>query len=71
MAAISIQDDTNVARHRPAFEPIKESALVKPIKKTQEQRCGRAFGRRLSLGGVLPGLEPDRGGLFVEFSVKG
>jgi hypothetical protein len=37
MAAISIQDDANVPRHRPAFEQIKESALVNPIKKTQEQ----------------------------------
>jgi hypothetical protein len=45
--------------------------LVKPIKKTQEQRYGRAFGRRLSLAGVLPGLEPERGGLFVKSSVKG
>src|SRR5262249_43512449 len=52
MAAIAIQDDANVARHRPALELIKELALVKPIKKTQEQRCGGgAFGRRLSLGG--------------------
>jgi hypothetical protein len=34
MAAISIQDDANVARHRPLFELIDESALVNPIKKT-------------------------------------
>jgi hypothetical protein len=71
MAAISIKDDANMARHWPAFELIKESAFVKPIKKTLEQRCGRAFGRWLSLGGVLPGLEPDKGGLFVKLFVKG
>jgi hypothetical protein len=34
MAAISIQDYANVARHRPLFELIEESALVNPIKKT-------------------------------------
>jgi hypothetical protein len=68
MAAISIQDDANVARHRPLFELIKELAFVNPIKKTQEQRCGRAFVRRLSLrgGGVLPDVEPGRGSLFVK-----
>jgi hypothetical protein len=43
MAAISIQDDPNMAWHRPLFELIKQSALVNPIKKSQEQRCGRAF----------------------------
>jgi hypothetical protein len=65
MAAISIQDDANVARHRPAFELIKESALINPIKKTQRQRCGRAFVRRLSLGRVLPGVKPGRDNLLV------
>ena len=47
MAAISIQDDANVARHRPLFELTKESALVNPIKKAQEQRCVGAFVRRI------------------------
>src|SRR5207253_11443186 len=66
MAAISIQDDANVARHRPLFELIQEPALVNPIKKTQQRRCGRAFVRRLSLRGVLPGVEPGRSSLFVK-----
>src|SRR6266404_7290338 len=57
MAAISIQDDANMAWHRPLFELIKQSALVNPIKKAQEQRCGRAFAAGpLSLSGAfLPG----------------
>jgi hypothetical protein len=38
MATISIQDDANMVRYRPLFELIEQSALVNPIKKTQEQR---------------------------------
>src|SRR5215831_13515623 len=48
MAAISVQDDANMAWRRPLFELIKQSALVNPIKKAQEQRCGRAFAGPLS-----------------------
>ena len=66
MAAISVQDDANVARHRPLFELIQEPALVNPIKKTQQRRCGRAFVRRLSLRGFLPGVEPRRGSSSVK-----
>src|SRR6516162_5291620 len=66
MAAISIQDDANVARHRPLFELIKEPALVNPIKKTQGQRYGRAFVGWLLLGGLVPRVEPGRGSLFFK-----
>src|SRR6516165_8346998 len=61
MAAISIQDDANVARHRPLFELIEESALVNPIKKTYKRRGSRAVVRRPSLLGSLPSVEPGRG----------
>jgi hypothetical protein len=55
MSAISIQDDANMAWRRPLFELMKQSALVNPIKKSQE-RCGRAFAGLLSLSGAfLPG----------------
>ena len=37
MAAISVQDDADMARHRPLLELMKESALVNPIKETQEE----------------------------------
>src|SRR5262249_1040523 len=66
MAAISIQDDANVARRRLLFELVKEPALVNPVKKTQERRCGGACFRRLSLRGVLPGLELGRGSLLIK-----
>jgi hypothetical protein len=45
MATISIQDDANMVRYRPLFEPVKDSVLVNPIKKTHEQRSGRALIR--------------------------
>jgi hypothetical protein len=38
-----------MAWRRPLFELIKQSALVNPIKKAQQQRCGRAFAGSLSL----------------------
>jgi hypothetical protein len=66
MAAISIQDDANMAWRRPLFELIKQSALVNPIKKSQEQRCGRAFAGPLSLSGAfLPGDDASGGSLSV------
>src|SRR5262249_17569812 len=71
MATISIQDDANMVRYRPLFELIKESALVDPIKKTQEQRWGRALIRWSPLCGALSTVEPDKGGLFVRWFVKG
>jgi hypothetical protein len=43
-----------------------ESALVNPVKKTQEQRCGRAFVRWLLLRGLLPRVELGRDSLFVK-----
>src|SRR5436190_9651638 len=60
MAAISVQDDADVARHRPLRELMKEAALVNPIKGTQEQRSRRALVGRLALRGALPGLELRR-----------
>jgi hypothetical protein len=66
MAGISIQDDANVARHRPLFKLIEESALVNPIKKTYKRRGSRAVVRRPSLLGSLPSVEPGRGSLSVE-----
>jgi hypothetical protein len=63
MAAIAVQDDTDVARHRPPFELIKEPALVNPIKKTEEQRCGLALSRWRSRGGRPPDIEPGEGRL--------
>jgi hypothetical protein len=63
MATISIQDDANMVRYRPLFELIEESALVNPIKKTQEQRWGRALNRWPPLRGALSTVEPDKGGL--------
>src|SRR5262249_29449838 len=65
MAAISIQDDADVARHRLLFKLIKEPALVNPIKETQEKRSGRTFVRWLSLPSLLPDIEPGRGSLFI------
>jgi len=65
MAAISIQDDANVLRHRPPFELIEEPALINPIKETERQRCGCAFCRWLSLSSVPPGVEPGRGNLLI------
>jgi len=55
-----------VARHRPLFELIEEPTLVNPIKKTQAQRCGRAFVGWLLLGGLLPRVESGRGSLFFK-----
>jgi hypothetical protein len=67
MAAISIQDDANMAWRRPLFELIKQSALVNPIKKAQEQRCGRAFAGPLSLSGAfLPGDDAGGGSLLIK-----
>jgi hypothetical protein len=66
MAAISIQDDANMAWRRPLFELIKQSALVNPIKKSQE-RCGRAFAGLLSLSGAfLPGDDAAGGSLLIK-----
>src|SRR5262245_48594316 len=66
VAAISTQDDSNMARRRLLFELVKEPALVNPIKKTEEQRSGRAFVRWLALRGVLRGVEPRRGSSSVK-----
>jgi hypothetical protein len=45
IAAISVQDDADVARHRPLFELTKEVPLANPGKETQEQRCRGATCR--------------------------
>ena len=66
MAAIPIQDDANVARHRLLFKLIEEPALVNPIQPTEEQRRGRAFVWARSLRSLLPGVEPGKGSLFVK-----
>jgi len=67
MAAISIQDDANMPWRRPLFELMKQSALVNPIKKAQEQRRGRAFAGPLSLSGAfLPGDDAGGGSLLVK-----
>src|SRR5262249_22825178 len=66
MAAISIQDDANVAWHPPLFELIEEAALINPIKKTEERRRSRAVVGRPSLLGSLPGVKPRRGRFCVE-----
>src|SRR5262245_7517067 len=71
MATVSIQDDANMVRYRPLFELIEESAFVNPIKKTQEQRCGRGLIRWPPLRGTLFTVEPAKGGSFVRWFVKG
>src|SRR5262249_60973123 len=63
MAAISIQDDANVARRRLLFELVKEPALVNPVKKTQERRCGGGFFRGIFRPGGFPVFGLGRGGV--------
>src|SRR6516164_5033799 len=69
-----------MAWHRSMFELIKQSALVNPIKKSQEKRCGRAFAGLLSLseaflagddagGGSL--LKGERSCAFVDWAPTG
>ena len=66
MAAISVQDDADVARHRLLFELINDPALVNPIKKA-ENKCGCALVGWLSLDGLTPSVKLGRGGgLFVK-----
>jgi hypothetical protein len=36
VAAISIQDDANVARQRSTFELMQQSTLVNPVEKSQQ-----------------------------------
>jgi hypothetical protein len=35
MAAIAVQDDTNVSRQRPPLKLVLESALVNPVEKSE------------------------------------
>ena len=55
-----------MARHRPVFDLIEESALVNPIKKAKGQRYGRAFVGWPPLRSHLPDLEPRRDSLSVK-----
>jgi hypothetical protein len=71
MPAISIQNNANVSRHQSLFDLAKQSALVNPIKKAEEQRCGFALIRPPSLSrrsccDVPPDVERGRDSLFIK-----
>jgi hypothetical protein len=71
MPAISVQNDANMTRHLPLFDLIKQPALINPVKRAQERRCGSAFVRPLSLNGrscrsVPPSVELGKGSLLVK-----
>src|SRR5262249_51131597 len=66
MAAISVQDDANVARQRSPLELTQESALVNPVQKLQQLWAGSAFAAGLSLSTRLAEIDLASAGRWID-----
>ena len=61
MAAISIQNDAHMARHRSPFELMQELTLVYPVQKPQQLRSSHTLTAETSLNRCLVDIQGGEG----------